>query len=78
MSLMAPYSSFVFFSRQLHKTYSHLPCLDSYVWQERVEEPQSHWYVNDLYSDSKTDTKLWCDIWIKFQLFEGAQDFLLD
>ena len=33
--------------------------------------------MNVLYSDSKTDIKLWCDSCIKFQLFEGAQDVFI-
>ena len=30
--------------------------------------------MNVLYSDSKTDLKVWCDYCIKFELFEGGQD----
>ena len=30
--------------------------------------------MNVFYSDSKTDLKLRCDYFIKFQLFKGAQD----
>ena len=34
--------------------------------------------MNLFYSDSKIDLKPQCDYCIKFQLFEGAQDFLVD
>jgi hypothetical protein len=40
-----------------------------------VSETWCQWDMNVFYTNSKTYLKLWCDYCIKFQLFEGAQDF---
>jgi len=52
-------------------------CLIILRMTRKISETWCHWGM-DVYSDSKTDLKLRCDYCIKFWLFEGAQDFLVD
>jgi len=43
-----------------------------------LQKPYASKDRNIFYSNSKTDLKLICDYCKIFQLFEGAQDFLVD
>ena len=58
--------------------YNCLPCLDSLLWLSRAAETKCHEDMSFFHSDSKTELNLLCDYCIKFQLFKGAQDVLLD
>jgi hypothetical protein len=52
--------------------YSGLPYLFSSVWLAGFQKPDATDII--IFCDSKTDLELQCDYYIKFQLFEVAQD----